>query len=117
MNSSSSISPRSDKGWLGADVGPLWLSRGALIEIQNLKKTYGLKPVLRGIDLSLHCGERMALLGANGTGKTTLLRVLAGLTQPDSGNIKIAGLDLQRQMQEVRRLIGFVAHQPYLYGE
>jgi heme exporter protein A len=87
------------------------------LEIHGLKKYYGLKPILRGIDLELPRGQRMALLGANGAGKTTLLRILAGLTKPDAGTVSIAGFDSQQDAQQIRRLVGFVAHQPYLYEE
>lgn len=87
------------------------------LEIKGLKKTFGLKPVLRGVDLTLCSGERLALLGANGVGKTTLLRILAGLTKPTGGSFGIKGLDGVRDAQQIRRLVGFVAHQPYLYDE
>lgn len=87
------------------------------LEIQGLKKSYGVKPVLRGIDLVLYRGQCMALLGANGAGKTTLLRILAGLTKPSAGTTRIGGLDVVRDAQQVRGLVGFVAHQPYLYDE
>lgn len=87
------------------------------VQIVGLKKSYGLKPILRGLDLSLQQGERVALLGANGTGKTTLLRVLAGLTRPSAGTVAVQGFDLVQDAQAVRRLVGFVAHQPYLYEE
>ncbi len=87
------------------------------IEIQGLKKSFSLKPILRGVDLVLDQGERMALLGANGTGKTTLLRILAGLTKPGAGIVRIGGWDIEREAQQVRHLVGFVGHQPYLYGE
>jgi heme ABC exporter ATP-binding subunit CcmA len=88
-----------------------------MVSISGLKKSYGLKPTLRGIDLTLARGERLALLGANGAGKTTLLRILAGLTRPSQGSVRIANLDLQSDAQQARRLVGFVAHQPYLYEE
>jgi heme ABC exporter ATP-binding subunit CcmA len=87
------------------------------LEVAGLKKSYGLKPALRGIDLRVEQGQRMVLLGANGAGKTTLLRILAGLAKPDSGAARIAGLDIQRDARAARSLVGFVAHQPYLYEE
>lgn len=90
---------------------------GSYVSIASLKKSYGLKPILRGIDITIQQGERIALLGANGTGKTTLLRILAGLSRPNAGTISIEGLDLLQDAQAIRRLVGFVAHQPYLYEE
>ncbi len=89
----------------------------AYLEISGLKKSYGLKPALRGIDLAIEQGQRMALLGANGAGKTTLLRILAGLAKPNAGTARIGGLDILRDAQETRALVGFVAHQPYLYDD
>jgi heme exporter protein A len=87
------------------------------LEIKGLKKTYSLKPILRGIDFVLVQGECMALLGANGAGKTTLLRILACLTKPGAGTVRIDGLDIVREAQHVRHLVGFVGHQPNLYDE
>jgi heme exporter protein A len=87
------------------------------LEITKLKKNYGIKPVLRGVSLAVERGQRMALLGANGAGKTTLLRVLAGLAEPDGGQVCIDGLDIARDGQQARRLVGAVAHQPYLYDD
>ena len=99
------------------DSSATFPSTTSMVQITNLKKNFTLKPILRGINLEIHQGERIALLGANGTGKTTLLRILAGLTQPGKGTISICGLDSTRDMHQIRRLIGFVAHQPYLYEE
>jgi heme ABC exporter ATP-binding subunit CcmA len=87
------------------------------VEVRGLKKSYGLKPILRGVDFSLPQGQRMALLGANGAGKTTILRILAGLSRPSAGTIHVTGIDLMRDAQRVRRRVGLVAHQPYLYEE
>jgi heme ABC exporter ATP-binding subunit CcmA len=87
------------------------------VVISNLKKSYGLKPVLRSVQLTLPVGQRLALLGANGAGKTTLLRILAGLAKPDAGTVSIFGLDCKNDAQQIRSLVGLVAHQPYLYEE
>ncbi len=87
------------------------------LHITGLKKSFGLKPVLRGIDLALERGERLALMGPNGAGKTTTLRILAALTKPSAGTAIIDGLDVERDAQAVRRMVGFAGHQPYLYDE
>lgn len=88
-----------------------------ILTITGLKKSFEIKSVLRGIDLALERGERMALMAANGAGKTTLLRILACLTAPSSGSARIDGWEIVRDAQQVRHLVGFVAHQPYLYDE
>ena len=87
------------------------------LEIKGLKKSYNLKPILRGIDVVLDQGKCMALLGANGAGKTTLLRILACLTKPATGTARIEGLDIGYDAQQIRLLVGFVGHQPNLYDE
>jgi heme ABC exporter ATP-binding subunit CcmA len=87
------------------------------VEIMGLKKTYNLKPILRGIDIILEQGTCMALLGANGAGKTTLLRILACLIKPEAGTVQIGGLDMRQEAQHIRLLVGFVGHQPNLYDE
>jgi len=87
------------------------------LEIKGLKKTFNLKPILRGIDIMLDQGKCMALLGANGAGKTTLLRILACLTKPVAGTVRIGGLDVEQEERQVRLLVGFVGHQPNLYDE
>jgi ABC-2 type transport system ATP-binding protein len=56
-------------------------------------KKYGMVPALRGLDLSIQPGELLALLGANGAGKTTAVRVLLGLVKPDSGTVRVFGGD------------------------
>ena len=56
------------------------------LKMSGVKKSFGLKMILRGIDLQIQAGERIALLGANGAGKTTLLRILAGLIRRGGGH-------------------------------
>jgi heme ABC exporter ATP-binding subunit CcmA len=99
------------------DTPPTATMQILAVEVRGLKKSYGLKPILRGIDFVLQQGQRMALLGANGAGKTTILRILAGLSRPSAGTIHVTGIDLLRDAQRVRQRVGLVAHQPYLYEE
>ncbi|WP_072803584.1 ABC transporter ATP-binding protein [Rhodococcoides yunnanense] len=61
----------------------------AVVDIRNVRRAFGDRPVLDGIDLQLRSGEFVALLGPSGTGKTTLLRILAGLDSADSGRVVV----------------------------
>jgi heme exporter protein A len=86
-----------------------------MIETHSLKKSFGLRPVLRGVDLEVAPGECLALMGPNGAGKTTLLRILATLSKPSAGLVIVAGLPLPAAAGHVRRRLGVVAHQTMLY--
>ena len=88
-----------------------------MIEVRSLVKTFGLKPVLRGLNLHVEAGEFVALLGPNGAGKTTLLRILASLARPSLGEVRLAGYRLPGEAAAVRRILGVVSHQPLLYGD
>jgi heme exporter protein A len=88
-----------------------------MIEVHRLVKTFGLKPVLRGVDFRAEPGEFVALLGPNGAGKTTMLRILASLSRPTLGEVRVAGYVLPGQASAVRRLLGVISHQPLLYGD
>jgi len=76
-----------------------------IIEIRNLRKAFGAHQVLDGIDISVHRGEIFALLGPNGAGKTTLVNILTTLLHFDSGEVTIAGHDLQRHPEAVRQVM------------
>ena len=89
----------------------------AAVSAIGVRKDYGDRAVLRGIDLSVGWGEIAVLFGANGAGKTTLLRVLAGLARPDSGSVHIAGRRMGRTGGAARRLVGFAGHQTMLYND
>ena len=89
----------------------------AAISATGIRKDYGDRAVLRGIDLTVSWGEIAALFGANGAGKTTLLRILAGLARPDAGTAHIAGRSMARRGARARRLVGFAGHQTMLYGD
>ncbi|MBI4300779.1 MAG: ABC transporter ATP-binding protein, partial [Chloroflexi bacterium] len=93
------------------------LTRPLAIECRALSKSFGSKPVLRRIDLMVEEGERLVVFGPNGAGKTTLMKVLATLTSPSGGGVRLAGLDLREDAALIRRQIGVVSHRPYLYDE
>lgn len=86
-----------------------------MIQVRSLVKAFGLHAALRGIDLDLAEGEFTTVLGPNGAGKTTLLRVLATLSKPTAGVVRIDGYDVTKAGPQVRRLIGLVSHQTLLY--
>jgi heme exporter protein A len=88
-----------------------------MIEVHRLVKRFGLKTVLRGLDFQVEQGEFVALLGPNGAGKTTFLRILASLSRPSLGEVRIAGYRLPEQAAAVRRRLGVVSHLPLLYGD
>jgi heme exporter protein A len=88
-----------------------------MITVKKLVKRFGLKPVLRGLDFQVEAGEFVALLGPNGAGKTTFLRILASLSRPSMGEVRIAGYRLPEQAAALRRRLGVVSHLPLLYGD
>ena len=88
-----------------------------MITVRKLVKRFGPKIVLRGLDFEVAAGEFVALLGPNGAGKTTFLRILASLSRPALGEVRVAGYRLPDQAAAVRRRLGVVSHQPLLYGD
>ncbi len=88
-----------------------------LIEVRNLHKTFGLRPALRGVSLSVAEGEWLTLFGPNGAGKTTLINVLATLTRPTRGEVRLQGHPLTSDWTDARRYIGLVGHRSFLYPD
>lgn len=88
-----------------------------MIKVRGLVKTFGNTIALQEVDLDVAEGEFLTVVGANGAGKTTLIHVLATLSRPTVGEIRIGGLDPARDAVTIRRRIGVVSHQPLLYGD
>ena len=88
-----------------------------MISVKKLVKRFGLKAILRGLDFEVEQGEFVALLGPNGAGKTTFLRILASLSRPTLGEVRLAGYQLPKQAAAVRSRLGVLSHQPLLYGD
>jgi ABC-2 type transport system ATP-binding protein len=93
---------------MNSSMGP----GGPMIETEDLRRTFKARKAtveaVRGVDLTVEAGEIFGFLGPNGAGKTTTLRMLATLLKPTSGRATVAGVDLARDPQEVRRRIGYV---------
>jgi heme exporter protein A len=88
-----------------------------MIEVRGLTKAFGPRTALNRVDLDVGAGEFVALVGPNGAGKTTLLRILASLTRPTHGTVRIDGLALAEQAEAVRRRVGFLSHRTLLYDD
>jgi len=88
-----------------------------MIKVRRLVKSFGIHPVLRGVELDVPRGEFLTLLGPNGAGKTTLLRILATLSRPTSGEVRVGGWPLPEAAARVRPHLGLISHQTLLYGE
>jgi heme exporter protein A len=87
----------------------------SLLVANGLTQRFGAELALDSVDLVLDTGEHMAVLGENGAGKTTFLRILATAARPTAGRLEIFGLDALRERRRLRHRIGFVAHAPGLY--
>ena len=70
-----------------------------------------------GLDLSVRWGEFLVIFGANGVGKTTLLQILSAQSRPDGGSVMIGGVDRRTNPVTLRRMVGVVAHDSYLYQD
>ena len=100
-------------------VGPAMRAYGPaagqpLVEARGIGFAWDrVRPILRGIDLELAAGDRVALLGPNGAGKSTLGRIVSGLLRPSAGTVRIAGADPVRlPARELARLVGYVFQDP-----
>jgi heme exporter protein A len=87
------------------------------IEVHKLTKAFGHQVALRGVDLSVDDGEFLTLFGPNGAGKTTLMRIVASLTRPTAGTIRVRGEDLGKAATSLRRHIGLISHNSLLYSD
>ncbi len=86
-----------------------------MLEAQDLSKTYGTHVALHGLNLHVPAGEVFCLLGANGAGKSTTIKLFLGLIRPTSGGVRINGLDPAAQPAKSKSLIGYIPEQVALY--
>ncbi len=90
-----------------------------VISIRDLYKSFGTNHVLRGIDLDIYQGENVVVLGRSGTGKSVLIKIIAGLLKPDKGLVSVLGNDVAeigiRELEQLRLRIGFSFQSSALY--
>jgi ABC-2 type transport system ATP-binding protein len=98
-------------------AGPRGAPPPPLIAIAGLGKRYGRHVAIADLSLVLREGEIVGLVGPNGSGKTTALRLLAGLLRPDEGGGTVLGFDLRLEAAEIRAQVGYLAQRLSLYAE
>lgn len=88
-----------------------------MIEVENVSKLFGNFRAVDGISFSIQTGEIVGLLGPNGAGKTTTMRMISGFLEPDSGIVKIDGLDVLKNPVETKRKIGYMPESAPMYSD
>lgn len=88
-----------------------------IITVENLVKKFGDFVANDHLNFSVRKGEIFGFLGANGAGKTTAMKILCGLSKPSSGDVKIAGLDIYKDTEKIRRIIGYMSQKFSLYED
>jgi ABC-2 type transport system ATP-binding protein len=89
----------------------------AMIEFQQVSRSYGEKLAVDNLSLNVAAGELYSLLGHNGAGKTTAIKMLVGLMRPGKGSICVGGFDVVAKTREAVALVGYVPDQPFLYDK
>lgn len=84
------------------------MSTPPLVEVINITRRFGFVQALKGVSFTLERGQVVGLIGANGAGKTTAMRIMASLDLPDSGVVRIGGIDIVQEPNLVRRRIGWM---------
>ncbi len=90
---------------------------GCAVDVRGLVRRYGERPALDGVTFTLPTAETLVVFGPNGAGKSTLLRILATLLRPHGGSALVLGHDVRREGWAIRGRIGFLGHDPLLYGD
>jgi ABC-2 type transport system ATP-binding protein len=88
-----------------------------MIEVRGLRRSYGRRSAVDGVDLDAAPGRVLGLLGPNGAGKTTTLRVIVGALAATAGTVRVAGIDVDADPLAVKRVVGWLPEQPPLYDD
>jgi len=98
---------------------PTSVPRETVISVRGLEKRFGAMEILKGVDLDVHAGENVVVLGRSGTGKSVLIKILMGLLEPDAGEVVVLGQNVhklrQNELNALRRRVGFSFQSSALY--
>jgi ABC-2 type transport system ATP-binding protein len=89
----------------------------SIIKIEQLYKSYGDIRAVNGINLNVNGGEMFGLVGPDGAGKTTTIRILCGLLKADSGSVEVLASELKKKKREIQNQIGYLSQKFSLYGD
>ena len=87
------------------------------LDSKEIEKKFGYSFAVRNVTLRVRRGEFVVLFGSNGAGKTTFLKMAAGLMRPTRGSLSVEGFDIGKQADEARRRIGFLSHNTFVYKD
>src|SRR6478736_7877403 len=93
------------------------MNKEKIIAVQNLTKQFGSFKAVDAISFEVYKGEIFGFLGANGAGKTTAMKMLSGLSLPTSGKASVAGFDVYRENEKIKRNIGYMSQKFSLYED
>lgn len=91
------------------------MSTESTVVVESVTKRYGETLAVDGVSLRVGAGESVALLGANGAGKSTLIRMMTGLSEPDSGRVTVCGEEMARKPLAAKRHVGYLPEELYFY--
>ncbi len=92
-------------------------NNGPMIELIDISKDYGKTLAVDSLDLSIDRGEFFGFLGPNGAGKTTTIKMITGLAKPTGGRVLVDGIDVQKEPEKAKRIVGYIPDSPYIYDK
>jgi len=89
----------------------------SIIDVISVSKSFGTRPVLKGIDLQVGRAQGVCICGVNGAGKSTLLRIISGLLEPTEGSVRLCGLEVGSEPEKTKSQLGVISHKSMLYPD
>jgi heme exporter protein A len=89
----------------------------SIIDVNSVSKSFGTRPVLKGINLQVGRAQGVCICGVNGAGKSTLLRIISGLLEPSQGSVKLCGMEVGSEPEKTKSQLGVISHKSMLYPD